>query len=52
LETTTIKGTVVFYAVGSGNNRPVVNSVAMQQQSKCFLYGPITGFIKPVIELL
>jgi hypothetical protein len=24
----------------------------MQQQSKCFLCGPITAFIKPVIELL
>jgi hypothetical protein len=30
----------------------MVNSIAMQQQSKCFLCGPITGFIKPVIKLL
>jgi hypothetical protein len=66
---TTIEGTVVFYAVCSGNNRAavfsmwsvpatigktvysLVNSVAMQQ-SQCFLCGPITGFIKPVIKLL
>jgi hypothetical protein len=57
LATTTIEGTVVFYAVCSGNNgklfilyTTMVNSVAMQQQSKCFLCGPIQGFITWLIR--